>query len=193
MKPANVDGDDYIGPVVSENQYNKIQNYIQSGIDSGAKLITGGLGNAIEGSFGYFVKPTIFVDVNPTSKIAQEEIFGPVLVLLPFDTEEEAIQITNDVSYGLTNYVHTSNQARLKRLAMKLQSGMIQMNHIGGSYLAPFGGIKMSGNGRENGPYGLEEFCFIKSISGWPYDDDDDDDNDEEEDENDYSNAKQEL
>ena len=180
---AHVDGDEHIGPVVSQMQYDKIQNYIRIGIDDPQViLITGGLGKAVDGAQGYFVKPTIFADVDSKSILAQKEIFGPVLVMIPFDTEEEAIEIANDTPYGLTNYVQTSNPKRLKRLAKQLRSGMVQMNSKGGHYLSPFGGIKMSGHGRENGHLGLEEFCTIKAVSGWPYyfNDDEEDEGDED-------------
>jgi aldehyde dehydrogenase (NAD+) len=158
---------DHIGPVVSKIQYDKIQKLIQSGIDEGATLVAGGL-NRPEGlEKGYFVRPTVFADVNNNMKIAQEEIFGPVLSILPFETEEEAIAITNNTSYGLTNYVQTQDKEKAKRVAKQLRSGGVEINGNGVSSGTPFGGFKESGNGREGGTWGLEEYLEVKSISGW--------------------------
>jgi aldehyde dehydrogenase (NAD+) len=116
---------------------------------------------------GYFCRPTVFADVNNQMTIAREEIFGPVLSIIPFDTEEEAIQIPNDTPYGLTNYVQSGNEARRNRLALSLHAGMVEMNGQQRGAGAPFGGVKASGNGREGGTWGLEDFCEIKSVSGW--------------------------
>jgi len=158
---------DHIGPVVSKIQYDKIQKLIQSGIDEGATLVAGGP-NRPEGlEKGYFVRPTVFADVNNNMKIAQEEIFGPVLSILPFETEEEAIAITNNTSYGLTNYVQTQDKEKAKRVAKQLRSGGVEINGKGVSSGTPFGGFKESGNGREGGTWGLEEYLEVKSISGW--------------------------
>ena len=158
---------DHIGPVVSKIQYDKIQKLIQSGIDEGATLVAGGL-NRPEGlEKGYFVRPTVFADVNNNMKIAQEEIFGPVLSILPFETEEEAIAITNNTSYGLTNYVQTQDKEKAKRVAIQLRSGGVEINGKSVSSGTPFGGFKESGNGREGGTWGLEEYLEVKSISGW--------------------------
>jgi aldehyde dehydrogenase (NAD+) len=158
---------DHIGPVVSKIQYDKIQKLIQSGIDEGATLVAGGL-NRPEGlEKGYFVRPTVFADVNNNMKIAKEEIFGPVLSILPFETEEEAIAITNNTSYGLTNYVQTQDKEKAKRVAKQLRSGGVEINGKGISSGTPFGGFKESGNGREGGTWGLEEYLEVKSISGW--------------------------
>tara|TARA_B100000029_G_scaffold50416_1_gene45845 strand:+ start:177 stop:1607 length:1431 start_codon:yes stop_codon:yes gene_type:complete len=158
---------DHIGPVVSKIQYDKIQNLIQSGIDEGANLVAGGL-NRPEGlNKGYFVKPTIFTDVTNNMKIAREEIFGPVVSIIPFETEEEAISITNDTDYGLTNYVQTQDKEKAKRVAKQLRSGGVEINGFGVSGGTPFGGFKQSGNGREGGKWGLEEYLEVKAISGW--------------------------
>ena len=158
---------DHIGPVVSKIQYDKIQNLIQSGIDEGANLVAGGLNRPAGLNRGYFVKPTIFSDVNNNMKIAREEIFGPVVSIIPFETEEEAISITNDTDYGLTNYVQTQNKEKAKRVAKHLRSGGVEINGFGVSGGTPFGGFKQSGNGREGGKWGLEEYLEVKAISGW--------------------------
>ena len=158
---------DHIGPVVSKIQYDKIQNLIQSGINEGANLVAGGLNRPAGLNRGYFVKPTIFSDVNNNMKIAREEIFGPVVSIIPFDTEEEAISITNDTDYGLTNYVQTQDKEKAKRVAKNLRSGGVEINGFGVSGGTPFGGFKQSGNGREGGKWGLEEYLEVKAISGW--------------------------
>ena len=158
---------DHIGPVVSKIQYDKIQNLIQSGIDEGANLVAGGLNRPAGLNRGYFVKPTIFSDVNNNMKIAREEIFGPVVSIIPFETEEEAISITNDTDYGLTNYVQTQDKEKAKRVAKNLRSGGVEINGFGVSGGTPFGGFKQSGNGREGGKWGLEEYLEVKAISGW--------------------------
>ena len=157
----------HIGPVVSKIQYDKIQNLIQSGIDEGANLVAGGLNRPAGLNRGYFVKPTIFSDVNNNMKIAREEIFGPVVSIIPFETEEEAISITNDTDYGLTNYVQTQDKEKAKRVAKHLRSGGVEINGFGVSGGTPFGGFKQSGNGREGGKWGLEEYLEVKAISGW--------------------------
>ena len=157
----------HIGPVVSQLQYDKIQGLIQVGIDEGAKLVAGGVGKPEGFEQGYFVKPTVFADVNNQMRIAREEVFGPVLTIIPFDTEEEAIEIANDTPYGLTNYLQTSDKARLQRVARKLRSGMVEINGQYRSSGSPFGGYKQSGNGREGGVWGLEDFLEVKAIGGW--------------------------
>jgi len=160
----------HIGPVVSKLQYNKIQGLIKVGIDEGARVVVGGLGKPEGLETGYFVKPTIFADVNNHMNIAREEVFGPVLCMIPFDTEEEAINIANDTVYGLTNYVQTQDSAKANRIARRLRSGMVEMNGTFRASGAPFGGYKQSGNGREGGVWGLEDFLEVKSISGWSND-----------------------
>ena len=157
----------HIGPVVNETQFNKIQDLIQKGIDEGARLVAGGTGRPDGLNRGYYVKPTVFADANNQMTIAREEIFGPVLTIMPFDTEEEAIEIANDTPYGLTNYVQTQDGDRANRLALSLRSGMVEMNGQPRGAGAPFGGMKASGNGREGGVWGLEDFMEVKAISGW--------------------------
>ena len=158
---------EHIGPVISETQFNKIQGLIQKGIDEGAKLVAGGPGKPDGLNDGYYVKPTVFADVNNDMEIARTEIFGPVLSVIPFETEEEAIQIANDTDYGLTNYIQTQDNDKVQRVARKLRSGMVDVNGAGIAVDAPFGGFKHSGIGREAGKHGLEEFLEVKSISGW--------------------------
>jgi aldehyde dehydrogenase (NAD+) len=158
---------DHIGPVISEVQYNKIQTLIQKGIDEGAKLVAGGVGKPNGLDKGYYVKPTVFADVNNNMEIAKTEIFGPVLSVIPFETEEEAIQIANDTPYGLTNYIQTQDPEKVKRVARKLRSGMVDVNGAGIAVDAPFGGFKHSGIGREAGEHGLEEFLEVKAVGGW--------------------------
>jgi len=158
---------DHIGPLVSKVQYDKVINLINVGIKEGATLATGGpdLPNGL--NKGYFVKPTIFTDVNNDMRIAREEIFGPVLSIIPFETEEEAIAIANDTSYGLGNYLQTEDKEKAKRVARKLRAGTIFINGQGADVGAPFGGYKQSGNGREGGIWGLNEFLEVKAITGW--------------------------
>ena len=158
---------DHIGPVISETQYNKIQTLIKKGIDEGAKLIAGGPGKPKGLDKGYFVKPTVFADVNNNMEIARTEIFGPVLSVIPFETEEEAIEIANDTDYGLTNYIQTQDNKKVQRVARKLRSGMVDVNGAGIAVDAPFGGFKHSGIGREAGEHGLEEFLEVKAVGGW--------------------------
>ncbi len=158
---------EHIGPVISETQYNKIQTLIKKGIDEGAKLVAGGPGKPKGLEKGYFVKPTVFADVNNNMDIARTEIFGPVLSVMPFETEEEAIKIANDTPYGLTNYIQTQDKEKVKRVARKLRSGMVDVNGAGIAVDAPFGGFKHSGIGREAGEHGLEEFLEVKSVGGW--------------------------
>ena len=158
---------EHIGPVISETQYNKIQTLIKKGIDEGAKLVAGGPGKPKGLEKGYFVKPTVFADVNNNMEIARTEIFGPVLSVMSFETEEEAIEIANDTPYGLTNYIQTQDKEKVKRVARKLRSGMVDVNGAGIAVDAPFGGFKHSGIGREAGEHGLEEFLEVKSVGGW--------------------------
>ena len=158
---------EHIGPVISENQYNKIQSLIKKGIDEGAKLVAGGAGKPEGFEKGYFVKPTVFVDVKNDMEVARTEIFGPVLSVMPFENEEEAIKIANDTPYGLTNYIQTQDKEKVKRVARKLRSGMVDVNGAGIAVDAPFGGFKHSGIGREAGEHGLEEFLEVKAVGGW--------------------------
>ena len=158
---------DHIGPVISDTQFNKIQTLIQKGINEGAKLVAGGLGKPDGLDKGYFVKPTAFADVNNQMEIARTEIFGPVLSIIPFETEEDAISIANDTPYGLTNYIQTQDQQKANRVARKLRSGMVDVNGAGIAVDAPFGGYKHSGIGREAGALGIEEFLEVKTVGGW--------------------------
>ena len=157
----------HIGPVVSKVQYDKIQNLIQSGIDEGATLVAGGPNRPDGLDKGYFVKPTIFTNVSKNMRIAKEEIFGPVISILPFENEEEAISISNNTTYGLTNYIQTQDKEKAQRISKKLRSGMVEINGNAFSKGTPFGGYKQSGNGREGGTWGLEEYLEVKTISGW--------------------------
>jgi aldehyde dehydrogenase (NAD+) len=160
----------HIGPVVSQAQFDKIQSLIQKGIDEGARLVAGGLGRPEGLNRGYFVRPTVFADVRNDMTIAREEIFGPVLSIIPFDTEEEALAIANDTPYGLTNYVQSQDGARRNRLARRLRSGMVEMNGQSRGRGSPFGGMKASGIGREGGIWGIEGFLEVKAVSGWAND-----------------------
>ncbi|MGI9394958.1 MAG: aldehyde dehydrogenase family protein [Boseongicola sp.] len=162
------DHGNHIGPLVSSTQFEKVQNLIQTGIDEGARLVEGGVGRPDGLNRGYFVRPTVFADVNNDMTVMREEIFGPVLSIMPFDTDEEALEIANDTVYGLTNYVQSKDADRLEQFARKLKSGMVQMNGKGRGQGAPFGGVRQSGNGREGGVWGIEEFLEVKSVGGWP-------------------------
>ena len=157
----------HIGPVVSKQQWDKIQDLIQKGIDEGARLVAGGPGLPEGVNRGYFVRPTVFADVNNDMTIARQEIFGPVLSIIPFDTEDEAIAIANDTIYGLTNYVQTQDGKRRNRLARALRAGMVETNGQSRGRGSAFGGVKASGRAREGGVWGLEEFMDSKQISGW--------------------------
>lgn len=157
----------HIGPVVNKRQWDQIQGYIQKGIEEGARLVSGGLGLPEGVNKGYFVRPTVFADVKPGMTIEKEEIFGPVLSIIPFDTEAEAVQIANDTPYGLTNYVQSQDGARRNRLARQLRAGMVEMNGKSRGAGSPFGGVKASGRAREGGIWGIEEFLEVKAISGW--------------------------
>lgn len=153
-----------MGPVVSEIQFEKIQGMIQKGIDEGATLVAGGTGRPEGLNTGYFVKPTVFGHVKNTMTIAQEEIFGPVLTVLPYETEAEAIEIANDSRYGLSGYVQSNNIDRAIDVARQIRTGNVHINDSGPDFTAPFGGYKQSGNGREWGEYGFEEFLETKAI-----------------------------
>ncbi|HEY9039564.1 MAG TPA: aldehyde dehydrogenase family protein [Roseovarius sp.] len=164
--PASEEGD-HIGPVVNEAQFNKIQDLIQKGIDEGARLVAGGTGRPDGLNRGFYVKPTVFADVNNAMIVAREEIFGPVLSIIPFEDEEEGIYIANNTPYGLTDYVQTQDKSRAARVARALRAGMVEINGQSRGMGAPFGGMKQSGNGREGGPWGIEDFIEVKSISGY--------------------------
>jgi len=153
-----------LGPLVSEDQRELVRGYIQKGSDEGAKLLTGGVEPPEGLEHGYFVQPTVFSEVTPEMTIAQEEIFGPVLVLMPYEDEDDAIRIANDSIYGLAGGVWSGDQEHAKRVALRIRTGQVEIN--GGAFnpLAPFGGYKQSGYGRELGRYGLEEFLQVKSL-----------------------------
>jgi len=158
---------DHIGPVVSKTQYDKILNLIQSGIDEGATLVAGGTDRPEGLNKGYFIKPTIFTDVSNNMRIAKEEIFGPVLSIIPFEDEEEAISIVNATSYGLGNYVQTQDKEKARRVSRQFRSGGVYINGKSSDPGTPFGGYRQSGNGREGGTWGLEEYLEVKTICGW--------------------------
>lgn len=157
----------HIGPLVNALQFDKVQGLIDAGIKEGARLVAGGTGRPEGLNRGYFVRPTVFADCNNDMQIMREEIFGPVLSMMPFDNEEEAIEIANDTDYGLTNYVQTSDGEKANRMARQLRSGMVDMNGVARSSGSPFGGYKQSGNGREGGEWGMEEFLEVKAVGGW--------------------------
>ena len=158
---------DHIGPVINKTQFEKIQSLIQSGIDEGATLVAGGAGRPSNFDRGYYVKPTIFTNVENNMRIAKEEIFGPVLSIIPFETEEEAIAITNDTPYGLGNFLQTEDKERARRVSKQLRAGVVQINGNAPDSGTPFGGYNQSGNGREGGTWGLHEYLEVKTISGW--------------------------
>ncbi len=156
-----------MGPVVSDVQWGKIQDLIQSGISEGATLVTGGPGKPEGLNQGYYVKPTVFADVNPEMRIAREEIFGPVLSILPYKDEADAVRIANDHMFGLAGYVHSSDSERAKRVARQVRAGMVTVNMAVADPAAPFGGYRQSGNGREWGRHGIEEYLETKAVMGW--------------------------
>lgn len=156
-----------VGPVVSELQWNKIQNLIQKGIDEGATLVAGGTGKPAGLEVGYYVKPTVFANVSNDMTIAREEIFGPVLSIIPYENEDEAIRIANDTPYGLSGYVSSGNLDRARRVASRMRTGMVHINGADLEAQAPFGGYKQSGNGREWGAHGMDEFLEVKSVYGY--------------------------
>jgi len=156
---------DHIGPVVNASQYEKIQGLIQKGIDEGAKVAVGGLGRPAGKDKGYYVQPTVLRDVTNDMTPAREEIFGPVLVVIPYDTVEEAVEIANDTPYGLGGYI-AGDPAVGREVASKIRAGTVYLNSGGLDFSSPFGGYKQSGNGREFGKFGLEEFMEVKSMIG---------------------------
>ncbi len=164
--PASEEGR-HIGPLVSQMQFNKVQGLIEQGIKEGANLVAGGPGRPENLNRGYYCRPTVFADVTPDMEIYKQEIFGPVLSIMPFDDEAHAVALANDTPYGLTNYIQTEDQEKRRRVARKLRSGMVETNGSGFAQGSPFGGYKQSGNGREGGIFGLEEFLEIKAVSAW--------------------------
>ena len=157
----------HIGPLASQSQYDTTQHYIQKGLDEDARLLCGGLGKPEGFEKGHFAKPTIFADVRNDMTIAQEEVFGPVLAIIPYDDEEQGIAIANDTIYGLAGYVHGGDMARNRRVARRIKAGMIHINGAYQDYDAPFGGYKQSGNGREWGEYAFDDFLEVKAINGY--------------------------
>lgn len=155
-----------LGPIVTQKQFDRVQHYIGVGIAEGAELVTGGLGKPAGLEAGYFVKPTVFAGVTPSMTIAKDEIFGPVLSIMTYETEEEAIAIANDTPYGLQAYVSSTDLARANRVADQIVAGRVHINGIHDDLIAPFGGFKQSGIGREFGPYGLEAYLEPKAILG---------------------------
>jgi aldehyde dehydrogenase (NAD+) len=155
-----------VGPVVSKVQFERVEGYIEKGIAEGAKIIAGGTGRPQGLTKGYFVRPTIFSSVRNDMTIAREEIFGPVLCILPYETEEQAVQIANDTPYGLAAYVWSQNNIRARRVASRIRAGQVALNGASGDMRTPFGGFKMSGNGREYGEYGLRDFLEVKAMIG---------------------------
>jgi aldehyde dehydrogenase (NAD+) len=156
-----------IGPVVSEVQFNKIQRLIQAGIDEGAELVTGGPGRPENLNRGYYVRPTVFANVRNDMTIAREEIFGPVLSILPYKDEEDAIRIANDTLYGLAAYVQSGDLSRARRVAAEMRAGNVFINYPASDTAAPFGGYKQSGNGREYGKWAIDDFTEIKAVIGY--------------------------
>ena len=160
-------GNSQLGPVVSEVQFNKIQKLIQAGIDEGATLVIGGVGRPEGLDKGYYVQPTVFANVTNEMTIAKEEIFGPVLSILGYDSLDQAIDIGNDTEYGLAAYVQAEDLNKARDVARKLRAGQVSINGGGGDMMAPFGGYKMSGNGREWGDFAFHEFLETKAILGY--------------------------
>jgi acyl-CoA reductase-like NAD-dependent aldehyde dehydrogenase len=158
------DKDTRLGPLVSAVQRDRVRTYIDKGIGEGATLVTGGAAAPDGLDHGFFVRPTVFSSVTPDMTIARDEIFGPVLVIMPYGTEEEAIAIANDTDYGLAGGVWSGDPDRATRVARQLRTGQVEVNGGGFNPMAPFGGYKQSGNGRELGAFGLEEFLEVKSL-----------------------------
>jgi aldehyde dehydrogenase (NAD+) len=156
-----------MGPVVSEAQFTKIQGLIEKGIEEGARVVTGGPGRPEGIEKGYFIRPTVFSGVNNEMTIAREEIFGPVLTMIPYETEEEAIQVANDTPYGLAGYVQSENIDHARAVAAKIRAGNVHINGAAGGFDVPFGGYKQSGNGREWGHHGFTDFLEIKAVEGY--------------------------
>ena len=156
-----------MGPVVSEVQFNKIQGLLEAGVAEGAKVVTGGPGRPEGLDKGYFIRPTVFSEANNEMTIAREEIFGPVLTMIPYDTEEEAIRVANDTPYGLAGYVQSGDIEHARAVASKIRAGNVHINGAAGGFDVPFGGYKQSGNGREWGHHGFTDFLEIKAVEGY--------------------------
>ncbi len=164
---GNPMGNFSLGPVVNKAQFDRIQMLIQAGIDEGATLVTGGVGRPDGLSHGYYIKPTVFADVRPGMTIEREEIFGPVIALIGYETEDEAVAIANDTVYGLSGYIQTADIEKARKIARRLRVGSIWINGADWDARMPFGGYKQSGNGREHGEWGLHDYLEIKSTAGW--------------------------
>ena len=160
-------GNAQLGPVVNKTQWEKIQGLIQAGIDEGATLVAGGVGRPEGLDKGYYVKPTVFANVTNDMTIAKEEIFGPVVSILGYETVDQAIDIGNDTEYGLAAYVAGADIAKVREVASRLRAGQVSINGAGGDLMAPFGGYKMSGNGREWGDFAFHEFLEVKAVIGY--------------------------
>jgi aldehyde dehydrogenase (NAD+) len=156
-----------LGPVISEAQFNKIQGLIAAGIEEGATLVTGGLGRPEGLASGYYVRPTVFGNVRPQMTISREEIFGPVLSIIPYETEEQAIEIANDTVYGLAAYIQSGDIEHARKVAGRMRAGSVYLNYPDWDTFAPFGGYKQSGNGREYAGWGIHDFLEIKGVVGW--------------------------
>jgi aldehyde dehydrogenase (NAD+) len=156
-----------LGPVVSQLQYDKIQRLIEAGISEGADLVTGGPGRPEGLNRGYYIRPTVFANVRPEMTIAREEIFGPVLSILPYESEEDAIRMANDTVYGLAAYVQSGSTEHARKVAARMRAGNVYINYPAWDAGAPFGGYKQSGNGREYADWGIEEFLEIKGVVGY--------------------------
>ncbi|MDR3507422.1 MAG: aldehyde dehydrogenase family protein, partial [Caulobacteraceae bacterium] len=160
-------GNAQIGPVVNKTQWDKIQRLIKAGIAEGATLVTGGPDRPEGLDKGFYVKPTVFANVTNDMTIAKEEIFGPVVSILGYETVDEAVRVGNDTEYGLAAYVSGTDQAKIRDVAARLRAGQVSINGAGGDMMAPFGGYKMSGNGREWGDHAFAEFLETKAILGY--------------------------
>ncbi len=157
----------FMGPVAGRKQYDAVRGHIQTGIDEGARLVAGGLERPDGLDKGFFVRPTVFADVTPGMRVFQEEIFGPVLVMTPFEDEADAIALANATEYGLSGYVQSADFERARRVASRMRTGMVHLNGAPTDAYAPFGGYRTSGNGREWGVFGLEDYLEVKSVMGW--------------------------
>jgi len=155
-----------MGPLVSQAQFDKVQDFIQSGIDEGATLVAGGPGRPADINRGYYVRPTVFGHVAPQMRIAREEIFGPVLSIISYDTEDEAVEIANDTPFGLAGFVQSGDVARARKVANRIRAGRVYLNGAPFDRSLPFGGYKQSGNGREFGVFGFEEYLEVKAVIG---------------------------
>src|SRR5690606_28853070 len=163
-----LDPESTMGPLVSPAQFEKVQDLIQSGIDEGATVVAGGTGRPAELNRGYYVRPTVFGDVTPQMRIAHEEIFSPVISIMNYDTEEEAIAIANDTPFGLAGFVQSKDPQRARKVANRIRAGRVYLTGAPFDRSLPFGGYKQSGNGREFGLFGFEEYLEVKAILGYP-------------------------